>query len=191
MAKRPADVALMFNDIAERYDLLNTVLSAGQDQLWRRAVVNALDVQPGERVLDLAAGTGTSSAPLAGAGAHVTAVDFSPGMVAIGRESHPEVDFVVADAHDLPFADASFDAATISFGLRNVQRPVDALGEMRRVVRPGGRVVICEFSTPPNLVLRQAYLLWLGRVLPLLSRFGSHPDSYDYLVASILAWPGQ
>ena len=146
--KQPHEVAAMFDDVAARYDLTNDVLSMGQDRRWRRAVVRAVDARPGQRVLDLAAGTGTSSEPFAAAGADVVPCDFSLGMLAVGKARRPDLPFTAGDATALPFADDSFDAVTISFGLRNVQHPKAALDEMYRVLKPGGRVIICEFSKP-------------------------------------------
>jgi len=181
----------MFDAVAPLYDRLNAVLSLGIDQSWRRATRTALDLRPGERVLDLAAGTGTSAAPLAATGAFVVAVDRSAGMVRLGRRRFPNLTFVGADAERLPFADASFDAATISFGLRNVQHPLIALRELCRVVRPGGRLVICEFSTPAHPGLRAIYRVWLHTVVPRLAHLGNAPDGYRYLAESIAAWPDQ
>jgi len=181
----------MFDSLAGRYDLLNTILSAGTDRLWRHETARALAIQPGMRVLDLAAGTGTSSAPLVAAGGFVTALDRSPGMVHHGHQRLPAIDFIVADAERLPFSDATFDVVTISFGLRNVQHPAVGLAEMARVTRPGGRLVVCEFSTPPRRVLRAGYDLWLRHVLPQLARVSPNRGSFDYLVDSILAWPDQ
>jgi demethylmenaquinone methyltransferase / 2-methoxy-6-polyprenyl-1,4-benzoquinol methylase len=148
LAKQPSDVAAMFDDVAARYDLTNDVLALGQTRLWRRAVVNAVDPRPGDRVLDLAAGTGTSSEPFRRRGAFCVPCDFSLGMLRVGARRLPHLPFVAGDALRLPFADASFDAATISFGLRNVTDTEAALREIRRVVRPGGRLVVCEFSHP-------------------------------------------
>jgi demethylmenaquinone methyltransferase/2-methoxy-6-polyprenyl-1,4-benzoquinol methylase len=146
--KQPTEVAAMFDEVAERYDLTNDVLALGQTRLWRRAVVNAVAPRPGERILDLAAGTGTSSAPLAARGATVVPCDFSLGMLRVGRRREPALAFVAGDALRLPFEDAAFDAVTISFGLRNTVDPEAALAEMARVTRPGGRLVVCEFSHP-------------------------------------------
>jgi demethylmenaquinone methyltransferase/2-methoxy-6-polyprenyl-1,4-benzoquinol methylase len=146
--KQPHEVAAMFDDVAERYDLTNDVLSLGQTRLWRRAVAQAVDARPGQRVLDLAAGTGSSSLPFAAAGAQVVAADFSLGMLRVGKRAHPGLDLLAGDALRLPFADAAFDAVTISFGLRNVSDVDAALVEMARVTRPGGRLVVCEFSHP-------------------------------------------
>lgn len=190
--KRPADVAAMFDDVAGRYDLTNDVLSLGQDRLWRRAVVAAVDAQPGERVLDIAAGTGTSSEPFAAAGVEVVPADFSLGMLRVGKKRSPDLSFVGADALRLPFADGSFDAVTMSFGLRNVSDTVAALREFHRVTRPGGRLVVCEFSQPPNRVLHTVYSRYLMRALPVIARrVSSDPSSYVYLAESIAAWPDQ
>ena len=192
LSKRPQQVAAMFDDVAERYDRTNDVLSAGQDRLWRRAVLRAVDARPGERVLDLAAGTGRSSEPFADRGVLTVPCDFSAGMVRAGKRRRPDLGFVVGDATRLPFADGAFDAATISFGLRNVVDADAALREMARVVRPGGRLVVCEFSTLPNPLLRKAYELYLHHGLPRVARLvSSHADAYGYLVDSIDAWPDQ
>ncbi len=189
--KKPAEVAAMFDAVARRYDVTNTVLSLGQDRLWREATRKALDPKPGERVLDLAAGTAVSSAPLAKAGARVVAADFSLGMLGAGQR-RPDVDPVAADALALPFRDGSFDAATMSFGLRNVNDPVRCLQELRRVVRPGGRVVICEFSRPVWGPFRTVYVEYLMRALPPIARaVSSSPDAYVYLAESIREWPDQ
>ena len=189
--KQPAEVAAMFDAVARRYDVTNTVLSLGQDRLWRQATRRALVPMPGERILDLAAGTAVSSAPLAKAGAHVVAADFSLGM--LGAAPRREgVELVAADGLALPFAEASFDAATISFGLRNVADPVRCLAELRRVVRPGGRLVVCEFSRPVWAPFRTVYVEYLMRALPTVARaVSSSPDAYVYLAESIRAWPDQ
>lgn len=186
----------MFDEVSPRYDLINDVLTVGNDRLWRIATIRAIDPHPGMRVLDLAAGTGTSSAAIAKHGARVTAADFSEGMLAEGRRRHAGnelIDFVWADATNLPFEDDTFDAATISYGLRNVQDPRRALAEMRRVVRPGGRVVIAEFSTPSSQLIRAPYRLYgrhaLPRIAGLINR--SAAGAYRYLNESIEAWPDQ
>lgn len=190
--KQPYDVAGMFDSIAKRYDVVNDVAALGQVRMWRAAMVEALEVVPGQRVLDLAAGTATSSLALQEAGAEVVAADFSLGMMTEGRRRGAQVPFVGADAQHLPFADDSFDAAVISFGLRNVQQPRAGLAEMVRVVRPGGRVVVCEFSTPSSPVLRTVYERYLLRALPAVARrLASSAEAYDYLAESILDWPGQ
>lgn len=192
MDKKPEEVAAMFDDVAPGYDRTNAILSMGTSALWRIAMVNALKAGPGDRVLDIAAGTGTSSAAIARRGATVTALDFSAGMVAEGRVRHPELTFVEGDAEQLPFDDNSFDAVTISFGLRNVNNPRQALTEMYRVLRPGGRLVVCEFTTPPVGFVRVAYEAYLAKAMPILARIAStNPDAYTYLFESIRNWPRQ
>src|SRR3954469_1449107 len=182
----------MFDDVAERYDLANHVLSLGQTRLWRRAVAQAVAARPGERVLDLAAGTGSSSLPFAAAGAQVVAADFSLGMLRVGKKAHPGLDLLAGDALRLPFADDSFDAVTISFGLRNVSDVGAALAEMGRVTRPGGRLVVCEFSHPTWAPFRTVYSGYLMRALPSVARrVASNPEAYVYLAESIRAWPDQ
>jgi len=190
--KQPHEVAAMFDDVAERYDLTNDVLSLGQTRLWRRAVAQAVAARPGERLLDLAAGTGSSSLPFVAAGAQVVAADFSLGMLRVGKRAHPALDLLAGDALRLPFADAAFDAVTISFGLRNVSDVDAALTEMARVTRTGGRLVVCEFSHPTWAPFRTVYTEYLMRALPSVARrVSSNPDAYVYLAESIRAWPDQ
>jgi demethylmenaquinone methyltransferase/2-methoxy-6-polyprenyl-1,4-benzoquinol methylase len=191
--KDPAEVAAMFDEVAARYDLTNAVLSLGQDRGWRRAVAAALDLRPGQRVLDLAAGTATSSAALARSGAAVVGCDFSLGMLRVGaRAGHRGVELVAGDALHLPFADASFDAVTMSFGLRNTADPDRALAELLRVTRPGGRLVVCEFSHPTWSPWRTVYVEYLMKALPAVARrVSSDPAAYEYLAESIRAWPDQ
>ena len=192
--KNPRDVARMFDAVARRYDVTNTLLSGGQDRLWRIATRRALNPIAGERVLDLAAGTGVSTVGLARTGAWCLAVDFSLGMLRSGqrRGRHRTVSMVAADALHLPFADASFDAATISFGLRNLADPQAGLAELARVTRPGGRLVVCEFSTPTWAPLAHVYRKYLTRGLPKIAeKVSSNPDAYVYLAESIQAWPDQ
>jgi demethylmenaquinone methyltransferase/2-methoxy-6-polyprenyl-1,4-benzoquinol methylase len=190
LAKDPSEVAAMFDEVAARYDLTNAVLSLGQDRGWRTAVTEALTLKAGERVLDLAAGTATSSAALAKTGAHVVGVDFSLGMLKVGTGRG--VDLVAGDALRLPFADASFDAVTISFGLRNTADVQVALRELRRVTKPGGRLVVCEFSHPTWSPFRTVYVNYLMRLLPAVAtKVSSDPAAYVYLAESIRAWPDQ
>lgn len=190
--KQPAEVQAMFDAVARRYDLTNDVLSLGQDRRWRTAVLDAVAPRPGERVLDLAAGTGTSSQPFAEKGAYVVPCDFSEGMLRVGKQHRPALPFVAGDATRLPFDDDSFDAVTISFGLRNVVDPDAGLREMRRVTRPDGRLVVCEFSSPTWAPFRVVYLEYLMKALPTIARaVSSSPDAYVYLAESIRAWPDQ
>lgn len=189
--KRRADVSAMFDDVAQRYDLLNDILSVGMDRGWRRATVDAVSPKPGELVLDLAAGTGTSSVPFVEAGSKVFPTDLSMGMLRVGKEHQPHLAFVNADALHLPYADGAFDAVTISYGLRNVEDTSAALVELLRVTRPGGRIVVNEFSTPTGPVLRALYEQVALRAVPWLARISSNPVAYGYLAESILAWPDQ
>lgn len=190
--KQPRAVAAMFDQVAARYDLTNDVLALGQTRSWRRAVLAAANPLPGDRVLDLAAGTGTSSEPFRRAGATVTACDFSVGMLTVGKRRLPGLPFVAGDALRLPFADRSFDCVTISFGLRNLAGTAAGLAEMLRVTRPGGRLVVCEFSTPVRPAFRTIYQEYLMRALPEVARrVASNPDAYVYLAESIRDWPDQ
>src|SRR5580658_1359435 len=206
--KRPGEVAAMFDAIAGRYDLLNDILSAGQVRLWRRAVARITGARPGDRVLDLAAGTGTSSLSFTATGADCVACDFSLGMLRVGRsrpgngpgsgpgsgprEDRGRLGFVAGDALRLPFRDSAFDAVTISFGLRNVASPSAALAEMRRVTRPGGRLVVCEFSAITIAPVDMLYRRYLIHVLPAIARrTARNPEAYEYLAESIADWPAQ
>jgi demethylmenaquinone methyltransferase/2-methoxy-6-polyprenyl-1,4-benzoquinol methylase len=192
MDKEPHEIAAMFDGVAEKYDRTNTVLSFGQDRSWRRSTRSALKLQPGEKVLDLGAGTGVSTEELGRSGADVVGVDISQGMLAVGRRVRPSVKLVAGDALALPFADATFDAVTASFVIRNVANTPAALRELARVTKPGGRLVICEFSHPTNGAFRKVYLQYLMRSLPAVAkRVSSNPDAYVYLAESIPAWPGQ
>lgn len=182
----------MFDTVARRYDLTNDVLSMGQDRRWRRQVVDLVAPQPGELVLDLAAGTGTSSLPFAEAGATVVPCDFSLGMLEVGRQQYPGLSFVAGDGMRLPFDDDVFDAVTISFGLRNIHDPLEGLRELLRVTRPGGRIVVCEFSTPTWAPFEAVYSNYLMRALPAIAeKVSSNPESYVYLSESIRSWPDQ
>lgn len=188
--KDPHEVASMFDAVARRYDLTNTVLSLGQDRFWRRATRSALRIGAGDKVLDLAAGTAVSTVELARSGAWCVAADFSVGMLAAGEGR--QVPKVAGDATRLPFDDEVFDAVTISFGLRNVVDHAAGLREMARVTRPGGRLVVCEFSTPTNRLFATVYKEYLMQALPRVARtVSSNPDAYVYLAESIRAWPDQ
>jgi demethylmenaquinone methyltransferase/2-methoxy-6-polyprenyl-1,4-benzoquinol methylase len=214
--KRPDEVAAMFDQVARRYDLTNAVLSMGMERTWRAAVADALALRPGLRVLDLAAGTATSSRAFAAHGVHVVACDFSLGMLRVGRRrvisragggagagaggrgggrgraGGGSVALVAGDGLRLPFAAGSFDRVTISFGLRNVVDVSACLAELHRVTRPGGRLVVCEFSRPTWGPWRTVYMEYLMRTLPVLARTVSRsPDAYVYLAESIRAWPDQ
>jgi demethylmenaquinone methyltransferase/2-methoxy-6-polyprenyl-1,4-benzoquinol methylase len=195
LGKDPARVSGMFDQVAAKYDRTNTVLSLGNDKLWRVATTRAVAPRAGQRILDLAAGTGASSVALARSGAEVVAADFSPGMIAEGARRYaqlPNLTFVEADATDLPFADGEFDTVTMSFGLRNVNEPKKALRELRRVTKPGGRIVVCEFSRPPGAAFRGLYEFYNDRILPRVARLvSSNSEAYDYLNESIRSWPDQ
>jgi demethylmenaquinone methyltransferase/2-methoxy-6-polyprenyl-1,4-benzoquinol methylase len=203
LEKQPQQVASMFDALAGRYDFMNDILSAGQVRLWRKQVQRIVAAGPGERVLDLAAGTGTSSRSFAQAGATTVACDFSFGMLHTGQaklaaadpgqaKTRGSVSFVAGDALRLPFADDSFDVVTISFGLRNVQRTREALAEMRRVTRPGGRLVVCEFSRITVPPLDMLYRRYLTGALPTIAKIAArNPVAYDYLAESITDWPAQ
>jgi demethylmenaquinone methyltransferase/2-methoxy-6-polyprenyl-1,4-benzoquinol methylase len=188
--KQPSEVAAMFDRVARRYDVTNTVLSGGRDAGWRRATREALGARPGDVVLDVAAGTGVSTVELAAGGVRAVACDFSHGMLRAGRDRG--VPMVAGDAMHLPIADASVDGVVISFGLRNVADPDAALREFARVTRPGGTLVVCEFSRPTWRPFRTVYTEYLMRALPQIARtVSSNPDAYVYLAESIRAWPGQ
>ncbi len=192
LEKDPREVAGMFDGVARRYDLTNDVLSLWQDRIWRVATRKAAGARPGDRVLDLAAGTGTSAEEYADAGIDVIPCDFSTGMLDVGKRRRPDLSFVAGDATQLPFADEAFDVVTISFGLRNVAEPSRALREMLRVTRPGGRLVVCEFSRPTWAPFRAAYEYYLTTVLPrVASLVSSNTEAYSYLADSIGAWPDQ
>ncbi|WP_290367911.1 demethylmenaquinone methyltransferase [Antrihabitans cavernicola] len=190
LEKEPHEVASMFDGVAKRYDITNTVISGGQDRIWRAATRKALALKPGERVLDLAAGTAVSTVELGKSGAWCVAADFSKGMLRAGLSRN--VPMVAGDAMHLPFADNVFDAATISFGLRNVSEFDQGLRELARVTKPGGRLVVCEFSTPVFGPFRTVYMEYLMKALPRVAQaVSSNPDAYVYLAESIRAWPDQ
>jgi demethylmenaquinone methyltransferase/2-methoxy-6-polyprenyl-1,4-benzoquinol methylase len=182
----------MFDDVAHRYDFLNDLLSLGRTKAWRKVVTAIIAPNPGLRILDIAAGTGSSSAPLVAKGADLIALDFSEGMLAAGRKRHKKIKFQQGDALKLPFAENYFDVTTISFGLRNTSDTTVALKEALRVTKQSGRIVICEFSHPTNKILRLIYLKYLMRALPVIAkRISKNPAAYIYLAESIQAWPNQ
>ena len=191
LGKDPNSVSAMFDEVASAYDKTNDLLSLYQSRLWRRSLKAAVAPKSGERILDIAAGTGTSSMALRVPGAEVVAADFSQGMIAEGRKRYPDLEFVFADAMKLPFKKPEFHAVTMSFGLRNVQDHKVALGEFHRVLLPGGRLVICEFSKVRGL-FGTLYRWYLRNVLPIVARLLSkNPGAYSYLADSIEAWPSQ
>lgn len=194
MPEGPA-IQRMFAEVADGYDRANRVLSLGIDVLWRKRAAKVAEVQAGERVLDVCAGTGDLSLHLSRLGAQVVGADFCAPMLrhaerkAGSRAGRPS--FVCGDAQKLPFADDTFDLATVAFGIRNVENPVAGLAEMARVVRPGGRVVVLEFCRPRVPLLGSAYLFYFRRVLPVLGRWLTRADNgaYDYLPDSVMKFP--
>ena len=190
--KDPDDVSKMFDDVAHRYDFLNGLLSLGRTKAWRRVVTSIIAPKPGMKILDIAAGTGSSSRPLVDKGAEVTALDFSHGMIEQGSKQNKNINFVQGDALKLPFEDNSFDVTTISFGLRNTSNTEKALKEALRVTKDGGRIVVAEFSHPVNPVFKKIYLNYLMKALPVIvKKISKNPDAYIYLAESIRAWPDQ
>ncbi|CAB4691536.1 MAG: demethylmenaquinone methyltransferase [Actinobacteria bacterium] len=190
--KDPDDVSKMFDDVANRYDFLNDLLSLGRTKAWRRVVTSIIAPKPGMKILDIAAGTGSSSRPLVDKGAEVTALDFSQGMIEQGRKQNKNIKFVQGDALKLPFEENSFDVTTISFGLRNTSSTEIALKEALRVTKDGGRIVVAEFSHPVNPIFKKIYLNYLMKALPVIvKKISKNPDAYIYLAESIRAWPDQ
>ncbi len=190
--KDPDEVAAMFDGVAKRYDLVNDLLSLGRTKAWRKAATKIIAPAPGMKILDLAAGPGSSSEPLHKGGATVFATDFSEGMLAVGRKKRPYLNFSKADALNLPFEANTFDVVTISYGLRNTVDYPKALAEALRVSKPGGRIVVVEFSHPTWGLFRTIYSEYLMKLLPIIARrTSSNPDAYVYLAESIRAWPDQ
>ncbi|ACU40481.1 demethylmenaquinone methyltransferase [Actinosynnema pretiosum subsp. pretiosum] len=188
--KNPREVAEMFDGVAEGYDRTNSVMTLGFDRRWREWSRRVLDARPGEKVLDLAAGTAVSTVEYGESGAWCVAADFSLGMLRGGAKR--PVPKVAADALHLPFRDGAFDAVTVSFGLRNFEDTEAALREMARVVRPGGRLVVCEVSSPTFGPFRAVYKRHLLKVLPVVAkRVSSNPVAYNYLAESMATWPDQ
>lgn len=193
--KDAALVQAMFDRVAPRYDVANSVLSLGQDRHWRRVAVRAVRPRPGERILDVAAGTGALAHALRRDGADVVALDFSWEMVHTGavREGpRRDLRWANGDGTRLPFADGAFDAVTIAFGLRNLPDPAAGLAEFARVTRPGGRLVVLEFSQPTSPPFRALYTRYLLGAVPAAARLvTSDAPAYGYLAQSIQAWPDQ
>lgn len=180
----------MFDAVGKKYDITNTVLTAGLDASWRRRTRERLQLKPTDRVLDLAAGTGVSTMELAKSGAWCVACDFSQGMLAAGKDR--PVPKVCGDGMHLPFVDNSFDAVSISYGLRNIYDTAVGLQELARVTKPGGRLTVAEFSTPVIPVFKQVYQQVVLRVLPAVAKVvASDPESYEYLADSIRLWHNQ
>ena len=190
--KDPEDVSKMFDGVANRYDFLNDLLSLGRTKAWRKVVTSIIGPKPGLKILDIAAGTGSSTRPLVDAGADVIALDFSAGMIDIGRKRNKDIKFVQGDALNLPFEENVFDVTTISFGLRNTSNIDSALKDSLRVTKSGGKIVIAEFSHPSNSIFRFIYLNYLMKAIPIISKkISKNPDAYVYLAESIRAWPNQ
>lgn len=190
LEKKPYDVAKMFDQVGKNYDITNTVLSFGQDRYWRKRTRRRLDLKPGDVVLDLAAGTGVSTEEFAKSGAYCVACDFSRGMLQAGLSRG--LPLICGDGTQLPFADNTFDAVTINYGLRNIVDYRAGLREMARVTKPGGTLVIGEFSTPVLPLFSTVYKEYLMRALPSVARVvSSNPEAYVYLAESIRAWPDQ
>jgi demethylmenaquinone methyltransferase / 2-methoxy-6-polyprenyl-1,4-benzoquinol methylase len=182
-------VRAMFDRIARVYDRMNSVMTAGMHHRWRGRAADMANVGPGSRALDVATGTGDLAIELAGRGAAVVGLDFSERMLELAREKAPTIRFEQANALELPYADDEFDAATVGFGARNFSDLERGLAEMARVVRPGGRVVVLEITTPQRPPLSWFHRVWFDRVVPLLGRMTGQPDAYRYLPSSVRRFP--
>jgi demethylmenaquinone methyltransferase/2-methoxy-6-polyprenyl-1,4-benzoquinol methylase len=182
-------VRAMFDRIAGVYDAMNSVMTAGMHHRWRRRAIDVAHVGPGSRVLDVATGTGDLAIEARSRGADVVGSDFSEGMLALARKKAPTIVFEQADALALPYEDDSFDAATVGFGARNFSDLQQGLSEMARVVRPGGRVVVLEITTPTRPPLSTFFSLWFDRVVPLVGRVAGDADAYSYLPNSVKRFP--
>ncbi len=184
----PSEVRRLFDRIAPVYDAMNRVMTAGLDRSWRRLAVEAV-VQPGDRVLDACCGTGDLAVAAEREGGHVTGLDFSPAMLERARRKSGTITWVEGDLLALPFDDGSFDAATVGFGVRNVADLEQGVAELRRVLRPGGRLAILEI-TQPRGVLKPFFSLWFDRIVPLLGKVLPGGRAYTYLPASVRRFPG-
>lgn len=195
-AQRAGRVRDLFGVIARRYDLINDLQSLGLHRAWKRRLARLARLGPGRRALDVCCGTGDVAFALARSGARVTGVDFSPAMLAVARERAGrragEVEFLEGDALHLPFAKDSFDAVTISYGLRNLADFAAGLAEMRRVLRPGGRLLVLDFGKPANRLWRGLYFTYLRTVVPVFGRlFAGRAEAYAYILESLRHYPGQ
>ncbi len=183
----------MFDRISRFYDLMNSVMTAGLHHAWRERAADLADVGPGDGALDVATGTGDLAIELArrvAPGGQVVGSDFSEDMLARARAKAPQLSWDSANALSLPYADDSFDAATVGFGARNFSDLRQGLSEMTRVVRPGGRVVVLEITTPTRPPLSTFFAIWFDRVVPALGRLAADPDAYTYLPSSVKRFPG-
>jgi demethylmenaquinone methyltransferase / 2-methoxy-6-polyprenyl-1,4-benzoquinol methylase len=187
-----SQVRAMFDRIAGVYDLMNSVMTAGMHHRWRSRAADLARLGPGDRALDVATGTGDLAIELAsrvGPEGEVIGSDFSERMLEIAREKAPEIRFEWANALDLDYPDDSFDAATVGFGARNFSDLAAGLAEMARVVRPGGRVVVLEITTPQRPPLSAFFRVWFDHIVPLLGRAAGDPDAYSYLPSSVRRFP--
>jgi demethylmenaquinone methyltransferase/2-methoxy-6-polyprenyl-1,4-benzoquinol methylase len=185
-------VRAMFDRIARVYDPINSVMTAGLHQRWRERAADMAELRPGGRALDVATGTGDLAVALAervGPSGEVVGSDFSERMLELARQKAPSLRFETANALDLPYEDDSFDAATVGFGARNFADLPRGLTEMARVVRPGGRVVVLEITTPTRPPLSWFFRLWFDRLVPLIGRVAGDPDAYSYLPNSVRRFP--
>jgi demethylmenaquinone methyltransferase/2-methoxy-6-polyprenyl-1,4-benzoquinol methylase len=186
----------MFDRVARVYDLMNSVMTAGMHHRWRRRAADLAQVGPGSRALDVATGTGDLAVELAARGAHVVGLDFSERMLELARAKAQRkpgasgIEFVHGNALELAWPDGSFDAATVGFGARNFADLERGLAELARVVRPGGRVVILEITTPRKPPLSWFFRLWFDRIVPSLGRLAGDRDAYTYLPSSVRRFPG-
>jgi demethylmenaquinone methyltransferase/2-methoxy-6-polyprenyl-1,4-benzoquinol methylase len=182
----------MFDRIARVYDLMNSVMTVGLHHRWRERAADLAALRPGDRALDVATGTGDLAIALkrrVGTGGEVIGSDFAENMLELAREKAGDVQFEQANALDLPYADGEFDAATVGFGARNFSDLPRGLAEMTRVVRPGGRVVVLELTTPERPPLSWFFRVWFDRLVPLLGRVAGDSDAYTYLPSSVRRFP--